>query len=92
MYQNNHEAVLKKNSELNALVFHAGLWWLNTPELIDALKQVKYFMRNVDHNFNEQSLAYQQINSETHRAQRKKQITDALMNYRAERDAWDRLF
>jgi hypothetical protein len=37
-------------------------------------------------------LAWRQIQSTEHRAQRKRQIVEALMNYRAERDAWDSLF
>ena len=37
-------------------------------------------------------LAWRQIQSAEHRAQRKRQIVEALMNYRAERDAWDSLF
>ena len=51
-----------------------------------------YAIDNINHNFGEQSLAWHQIQSVEHRDQRKSQIIDALMNYRAERDAWDRLF
>lgn len=92
MYQQKHKAILEKNRLLHELIFDAGHWWLNSPGLLDALRQVKSFMRNVEHNFGDQSLAYQQIQSSEHRATRKKQIIDALMKYRAERDAWDRLF
>ncbi len=56
---------------LHDLVFNAGHWWLNSPEL---------------------ATAWRQIQSAEHRARRKRQIVEALMHYRAERDAWDSLF
>jgi len=36
--------------------------------------------------------AWCEIQSAEHRAERKRQIVKALMEYRAERDAWDSLF
>ncbi|MDQ1362778.1 MAG: hypothetical protein QG652_638 [Pseudomonadota bacterium] len=92
LYQQKHVAVLDKNRLLNNLVFNTGHWWLSSPVLADALHHVKNFIQNIEHNFSDQSLAYQQIQSSEHRAVRKKQIIEALMNYRTERDAWDRLF
>lgn len=92
LYQQKHDAILDKNRLLNELIFDSGHWWLNSPELTGALRQIKSFISNIELNFGDQSLAYRQIQSEEHRGQRKKQIVDALMSYRAERDAWDRLF
>ncbi|MBS0311478.1 MAG: hypothetical protein JSR88_09105, partial [Proteobacteria bacterium] len=57
-----------------------------------ALRQVRAFIDNIDRNFGEQASAWRQIQSADHRAERKRQIVEALMNYRAERDAWDSLF
>ncbi len=91
LYQQKHEAILGKNRQLNDLVFNAGHWWLDVPDLSGALRQVKAFIANINHNFGERSPAWQQIQSTRHRAGRKQQITEALMNYRTERDAWDRL-
>jgi len=65
---------------------------LRSPELAVALRQVQAFIDNIDRNFGEHSLAWRQIQSAEHRVQRKRQIVEALMNYRAERDAWDSLF
>ena len=92
LYQQKHDAILDKNRQLNDLVFNAGHWWLNSQQLSDALRQVQAFIDNIVHNFGEQSLAWQQIQSVEHRAERKKQIIEALWNYRTERDAWDKLF
>ena len=96
LYQQKHDAIIERNRQLNDLVFNAGHWWLHaseqTPGLAHALRQVRAFIDNIDRNFGEHALAWRQIQSADHRAQRKRQIVEALMNYRAERDAWDSLF
>jgi len=96
LYQQKHDAIVDKNRQLNALVFGAGHWWLHagehSPALAHALRQVRAFIDNIDRNFGDHAPAWRQIQSAEHRATRKRQIVDALMNYRAERDAWDSLF
>lgn len=92
LYQQKHEAIVDKNRQLHDLVFNAGHWWLRSPELAVALRQVQAFIDNINRNFGEHALAWRQIQSAEHRAQRKREIVEALMNYRAERDAWDSLF
>ena len=96
LYQSKHEAIAEKNRQLRALVFDAGHWWLHAgehaPAIAHALGQVRAFIDNIDRNFGEHAPAWRQIQSAGHRAQRKQQIVEALMNYRAERDAWDSLF
>ncbi len=91
LYQQKHDAIREKNRQLEELVFNAGHWWLDLPDLSGALRQVRAFIDNIHHNFGEQSLAWQQIQSAEHRAERKQQIIEALINYRAERDVWDRV-
>ena len=92
LYQQKHAAIADKNRQLNDLVFNAGHWWLHAPGLAQALRQVRAFLDNIDRNFGEHAVAWHQIQSAGHRAERKQQIVEALMNYRAERDAWDSLF
>jgi hypothetical protein len=96
LYQQKHDAIAERNRQLNDLVFNAGHWWLHAgeqaPGLAHALRQVRAFIDNIDRNFGEHALAWRQIQSAGHRAERKRQIVEALMNYRAERDAWDSLF
>ncbi|MEN6630127.1 MAG: hypothetical protein ABFC42_10810 [Sulfuricella sp.] len=92
LYRQKHEAIVGKNKQLHDLVFTTGHWWLRSPELAVALRQVQAFIDNIERNFGEHSLAWRKIQSAKHRAQRKQQIVEALMNYRAERDAWDSLF
>ena len=92
LYQQKHDAIVERSRQLDDLVFDAGHWWLNAPELADALQQVRAFIDNIDRNFGARAPAWRQIQSAEHRAERKRQIVEALMNYRAERDAWDSLF
>ena len=92
LYQQKHDAILEKNRRLNDFVFNSDHWWMDARQPGEALRQVKVFINNIDHNFGGQSQAWHQIQSVEHRAERKRQIVEALLDYRAERDAWDRLF
>ena len=92
LYRQKHMAIQDRVSRLEELVFRAGHWWLDAPELAVALRQVRAFIDNIDHNFGGQSPAWRLIQSVGHRARRKQQLVEALMNYRGERDAWDGLF
>ncbi|WP_324781192.1 hypothetical protein [Thiobacillus sedimenti] len=92
LYQQKHDAIVEKNRQLQRLVFEAGHWWLSAAPLAEALQQVRAFIDNIDRNFGEHAPAWRQIQSAAHRAERKQQIVEALMDYRAERDAWDSLF
>ena len=96
LYLQKHDAIVARNRQLNDLVFHAGHWWLHaaghSPAIAHALGQVRSFIDNIDRNFGAHAAAWCQIRSAEHRAERKRQIVEALMNYRAERDTWDSLF
>ncbi|MEB4591742.1 hypothetical protein VSS37_12185 [Candidatus Thiothrix sp. Deng01] len=88
LYQAKHEAVNARLEGLEQWVNQEQHWWRGT----SAMRQIAQFLRNIERNFSDQSLAWRQIQSETHRVGRKAQILDALLHYRSERDAWDQLF
>lgn len=92
LYQKKHDAIADKTRRLEKLVFHDGHWWANVPELKTSLAKVQTFLDNIRHNFGQQSQAWKQIQSSSHRSARKQQLIDALINYRTERNAWDQLF
>ena len=92
LYQQKHDAIVDRNRLLDDLVFNAGHWWIEAAALSDALRQVRAFIDNIDRNFGAHAQAWRQIQSLEHRAARRRQIVEALMNYRAEREAWDSLF
>ncbi|MBU0656784.1 MAG: hypothetical protein KJ914_16810 [Gammaproteobacteria bacterium] len=88
LYQAKHEAVNGRLPELEQWVRQEQHWWHETP----AMHKVLQFLRNIERNFSDQSQAWQQIQSASHREARKRQIMDALMQYRGERAVWDQLF
>ncbi|MEJ2455846.1 MAG: hypothetical protein P8103_17050 [Candidatus Thiodiazotropha sp.] len=92
MYRQKQHAIQDKTRCFSNLVFEQGHWWLGHTGLTDAMARIKAFVENIQHNFGERSPAWRQIQSAAHREQRKRQIIDALTDYRAVRDAWDRLF
>jgi hypothetical protein len=92
LYGQKHAAIVAKQRQLAALVFDAGHWWLRVPALADSLHRVRAFVDDIDRNFGENAPAWRQIRSAAHRAGRRRQIVEALLQYRAERDAWDGLF
>ncbi len=88
------ELYAEKHDAVNAR--RAGLeHWLATPPATwrgaSALEALARFLCNVAANFGDDALAWRQIQSPAHRAVRRREIVDALVHYRAERAAWDRL-
>ncbi len=86
LYADKHAAVQARLAEL------AG-WLAAAPARPggQAHAQVARFLRDMQANFGAAAPAWRQICDETHRAQRRAQIVDALVRYRAERAVWDRL-
>lgn len=87
LYAAKHRAVNARIAELERWIEAAPPTWQGTP----ALDELAAFLRNMRSNFGDASPAWQQIQSPSHRDARKRQIVDALVNYRAERAAWDAL-
>jgi hypothetical protein len=92
LYQTKHRDVMSKNNEFKHLLTRPGPWWRETESARPSIAIAQQFTRNIDFNFGEQSEAYRQIQSVSHRNQRKQQIIQALLNYREQRDTWDQLF
>jgi hypothetical protein len=92
LYQDKHNAVVEKSRTLKVLAENKSFWWNQSAESAEAVKNIEQFIENIDINFGENSLAWQQIQSANHRAQRKQQILQALLEYKNQRDAWDSLF
>ena len=87
LYAAKHRTVNARIAELERWLATAPHAWQGTP----ALDKLAVFLRNMRSNFGDASPAWQQIQSPTHRDARKRQIVDALVNYRGERAAWDAL-
>lgn len=88
LYAAKHRAVNDRIAELELWLVAPPHGWQGAP----ALDKLAAFLRNMRSNFGEASPAWRQIQSRAHRDARKRQIIDALANYRDERAAWDALF
>jgi hypothetical protein len=88
LYTAKHRAVNDRLAELERWRGAVPPGWRGT----SALARIEQFLLNMAANFGDASSAWQQIQSESHRATRRAQIVDALTHYREERAAWDRLF
>lgn len=88
LYEEKHAALGRACAMLADLVFDDRRWWRDA----SALAEVRRFLDNLQHNFGDTAPGWLAIQSAGHRARRRAQIVDALVSYRAERDAWDSLF
>jgi hypothetical protein len=88
LYASKHRAVNVRLAELERWLAEAPHGWRGTP----VLRKLEQFLRNMEANFGDDARAWRQIQSEAHREKRRQQIVDALVHYREERAAWDRLF
>jgi hypothetical protein len=87
LYATKHRAVNARIAELEQWLAALPQGWQGAP----ALDKLAAFLRNMRSNFGDASPAWRQIQSRAHRDARKRQIVDALANYRDERAAWDTL-
>jgi hypothetical protein len=92
LYGEKHATLERERANLMHAVFESGGWWLKASPLAPTLAEVRRFLANLAHNFGDGAAGWLAIQSPHHRARRRAQIIDALVNYRAERDAWDSLF
>ncbi len=99
LYRDTQNNVMQKTAEFLEILDHPQVWWnrssnelYNKSNDAEALKKLRQFIENCRHNFGAEAKAYQQIESEIHRKNRKQQIMQAILSYRQDRDAWDQLF
>ncbi len=91
LYENKHNNVTQKCDELSLLVNNQSLWWNQSEAMTDSVGQLQQFIKNVQHNFSKQAKVYQRIQSAQHRQKKIAQMIEVLLNYRHDRDAWDRM-
>lgn len=91
LYEKKHINVKLKNNELAALVNNKSLWWNQSEHCSEAVTQLQQFIKSVDHNFDKNGKAYQQIQSQENRQQRITHMITALLTYRHDRNAWDKM-
>ena len=78
LYRQKHEAMVEKTGSSTTSCSLPLTGGSIDPRLVRALRQVRAFVDNIDHNFGGQSPAWRQIQSVEHRAERKQQIVDGI--------------
>ncbi len=88
-YTVKHQQIVEKLRALKTLYFSSQQWWHHTPALSQPRKEMERFIANMEYNFGDEATGYQLIHSAAHRAQRQRDIINAILSYRDDRQAWE---
>lgn len=88
MYAAKHREIIAKIDRLRALFDTPQHWWHRDVTLTSARARFEQFIDNMQHNFGDDSRAWQIINDATHRAQRLSAIAEAISRYGDDRETW----
>jgi hypothetical protein len=87
-YGDNRNEIEAKLEALRRQFEERDHWWWRIDEAADAIANFRRFMRNMAYNFGEQSSGYRLIDSDRHREMRRKQIVQAILAYKQDRENW----
>lgn len=87
-YGEKHRAVVQQIADLRALYQQPQHWWHGEMALAEARGNFEQFIADMQHNFGDDSRAWQLINDSAHRQARKTAIITAIADYPAQRRAW----
>jgi hypothetical protein len=87
-YTTKHQQLSARIDALQSLFEERSHWWWQHPDLDQARIRFGYFIANMVSNFGDGAAGYQLIQSTEHRAQRRQQITSAILSYRSDRETW----
>ena len=87
-YSDKHAQILARLGRLKALFGDQQSWWNRNPDSQPANANFQRFIRNMEHNFGEDSPGYRMINSDSHRHKRCNEILEAIMRLPQDRACW----
>ncbi len=87
-YLAKHAEIARKIERLDALFADTGRWWHADPSLAEARGHFRRFIDNLRRNFGDAARAWQRVDADGHRRQRKAEIIEAMGRYPDEREAW----
>lgn len=90
-YADKHQQIIEKLETLKSVVNDERNWWNNNPETTHATEQIQNFIKNIDHNFGENSHGHALINSESNQSKRHNEILQAIVNYKNDRVTWENI-
>ncbi len=87
-YATKHRQIGEKIARLRTLFTEPGHWWQQDASLAEARTLFAAFIDNMDHNFGDESRAWQIINDVGHRQTRTQTIVATVARYRDDRKVW----
>lgn len=87
-YSLKHKQINDKLDRLSALFCQPVNWWQQDGQLATARHHCLQFIANMQHNFGEHARGWRLINDESQRQSRRLAIVNALVEYPAQRLAW----
>lgn len=90
-YSAKHTEIIKKLTCLNGIIDNPGNWWNRQAEFESAKRELTNFSTNIEHNYGDDSIFYQLINSATHKKKRLNDVADSIVNYTTDRQLWENL-
>ena len=89
-YETKHRQILHKLAKLKTIVNDDANWWNKETGLESARNNFNQFIINIEHNFGENSKAYQLVTESGNRSRRNQQILAELRNYAEDRSNWNK--
>jgi hypothetical protein len=87
-YTVKQKEILEKLNRLMSLFSDKNNWWNTASGMESAIKNITYFINNIENNFGPASRSYELINSEVNRNLRFKQMLEAISHYPVDRQTW----
>lgn len=88
-YEAKHQQIMEKLETLKSVFNDDSCWWNNHSDTTQAKTDIQRFIKNIGHNFGENSQGHTLINSETHQKKRHDEILQAIISYKNDRAVWE---
>lgn len=90
-YETRRQAILARLDELRAQLDDDAAWWNHEPRRAAPRARIESFMANMARNFGRESSGHALMRDRQHRAARHAAMREAILNYPADRRAWEAL-
>ncbi len=90
-YSTKQTEIIGKLTCLNEIIDNPGNWWNRQAGFESAKLDLSNFSNNIKHNYGDDSIFYQLINSAKHKKKRLNDISDLIVNYTKDRRRWEKL-
>ncbi|MDP2879292.1 MAG: hypothetical protein Q8N74_07190, partial [Sulfuricella sp.] len=90
-YNEKRLVIREKLEFLKALIHDQKNWWHRSPAHAEAASNFQVFMDNIEHNFGDNSMCYDLINSSANKTKRHAGIVEAIARYAEDGKAWSEM-